>query len=1294
MNDGVTDSAEATVTLNVLPASSKRIKIEVFQNGQPVVEGQTVTGTVTGQVTVYNSMHEHAQFYKNFRIMHPNEHGHGVDSNVWVRTFTLDTAEFFDGENLVSVHSHPHNHHGMPYNTDITIGTFRLRTANSNPSPSGDTELPEAYMKPGSIEVGELNGVTFINPTQFSPNDKNDFLVFDDMGNLHVEQSSSAAGPAQVIPHLGASVLGRFRWLGRTPPHGEFNVLNGTDITNFRRSVDTNARITFFISDQSGRANYAFKDIVIPAMSAAERDASPMPSLDAHFLNLDQGDSVLVPDDGSFIAKVKVTGVRHPKASIYKNLTLWLGNSALKRIDITPYISALPANEDEFELDIPINAIDVTKMQTQRESGQDPTAFAIWMDFAKNDRENFPTSEHVHLTSIRTVSYEWPYGDPSVYLMSPSEGDDIYGPPTVNVATYGAGLETARLFAQINEQTAVEDLDKDGVIELPVQLPGTHSLKVYITDASGSAYTHSEGSKTININILNTPPQTSPDAFETMVNSTLSVDITGSILNNDLDVESNPLSAILMNQAQNGSVSLSADGTFQYTPNADFSGIDWFTYAANDGYDNSTETTVYVSVLASPSGGAVSLPWSTQGGNFQRTGLIPGDLRVDNPVQIWQNYYGRRMNPVVISGSQVFMSVVGGTDTFLTALELDSGLESWRYNFINGNSTNPPSVANGAVYIQRGNHSSDSQLFSIDSSSGNEIWQSPFQQQWASYYAPVIADGKVFIPGGSYGGIYGYNQSTGAQLFFQGGHNYDDRAPAYSNGKLYTWVAGYFNEYDADSGDLLRTLNLDWYWHGYDMRTMPVISGNFGFVIGTYANRKSKLKVVDLNNFSLLWQSEELNYPWDNGIVLGTPAVSGQYVYVINDNSVYRYNFLTGIKDKTYDAPQELLRTQPIISNDKVIVSSSDNTYIFDLDSGSLLSTLNTGGNVSLSGDKLITADSTGNMTCYLLNSIMDIAVNVNAGEGSVIPSNSSPSYGDPLTLNVQASSGYKIKSLTVNGVTVNVGLTNTYSHSIASVTEAVLVDVEFESIQPKLNAGLIEGITENWQTVNLPESYFNPIVVTTPVNSFSSAPFVTRIRNLTSNSFEIKAQRVDGSADPVGLLKATYTVVDEGIYTVEDHGVKLEAFAFNSQITDSKNNWVGESVSVETAFTSPVMFGQVMSYNDTNWSTFWSHGTTTANPVSDGNYYVGKHVGEDSNKIRSNEELGCIIIEAGTYTLMTKSSQSRWGRILYKEQKMEQNLIQEMVLWQSLRKRLWMEATGVGLFFTVLKVLPMATSQ
>ena len=55
------------------------------------------------------------------------------------------------------------------------------------------------------------------------------------------------------------------------------------------------------------------------------------------------------------------------------------------------------------------------------------------------------------------------------------------------------------------------------------------------------------------------------------------------MLANDTDVDGDTLTAVLVTGPAHGTLTLNADGSFTYTPTANYNGTDSFTYKANDG---------------------------------------------------------------------------------------------------------------------------------------------------------------------------------------------------------------------------------------------------------------------------------------------------------------------------------------------------------------------------------------------------------------------------------------------------------------------------------------------------------------------------------------------------------------------------------------------------------------------------------------------------------------------------------------------------------------------------------------
>ncbi len=68
------------------------------------------------------------------------------------------------------------------------------------------------------------------------------------------------------------------------------------------------------------------------------------------------------------------------------------------------------------------------------------------------------------------------------------------------------------------------------------------------------------------------------------------------VLGNDTDAELDSLTAVVVSGVSNGVLVLNSDGSFTYTPNANYNGGDSFTYKANDGSQDSNVVTVSITV--------------------------------------------------------------------------------------------------------------------------------------------------------------------------------------------------------------------------------------------------------------------------------------------------------------------------------------------------------------------------------------------------------------------------------------------------------------------------------------------------------------------------------------------------------------------------------------------------------------------------------------------------------------------------------------------------------------------------
>jgi hypothetical protein len=102
----------------------------------------------------------------------------------------------------------------------------------------------------------------------------------------------------------------------------------------------------------------------------------------------------------------------------------------------------------------------------------------------------------------------------------------------------------------------------------------------------------------ITINPVNDPPVSFDDSYIVDEDETLEVLTAAGVLANDTDIEGDMLSAILIGDVADGILTLNENGSFTYSPDANFNGVDGFTYIANDGLDNST--VAKVSIVVNP----------------------------------------------------------------------------------------------------------------------------------------------------------------------------------------------------------------------------------------------------------------------------------------------------------------------------------------------------------------------------------------------------------------------------------------------------------------------------------------------------------------------------------------------------------------------------------------------------------------------------------------------------------------------------------------------------------------------
>ena len=127
--------------------------------------------------------------------------------------------------------------------------------------------------------------------------------------------------------------------------------------------------------------------------------------------------------------------------------------------------------------------------------------------------------------------------------------------------------------------TAVSPAGAAGTVNVTVATPlGTSAT------SSGDQFTYA------------VPPTTMAGSYSATADSTMTVAAASGVLAADSDPQGLPMTAALLSNPADGTVSLANDGSFTYTPATGFLGVDSFTYQAGNGYATSGPATVWIAV--------------------------------------------------------------------------------------------------------------------------------------------------------------------------------------------------------------------------------------------------------------------------------------------------------------------------------------------------------------------------------------------------------------------------------------------------------------------------------------------------------------------------------------------------------------------------------------------------------------------------------------------------------------------------------------------------------------------------
>lgn len=158
-----------------------------------------------------------------------------------------------------------------------------------------------------------------------------------------------------------------------------------------------------------------------------------------------------------------------------------------------------------------------------------------------------------------------------------------------------------------------------------------------------------------------------------------------------------------------------------------------------------------------------------------------------------------------------------------------------------------------------------------------------------------------------------------------------------------------------------------------------------------------------------------------------------------------------------------------------------------------------------------------------------------------------------------------------------------------------------------------------DWYTVNLNNTYSDPVVVMRGLSYNGSDPTHLRVRNVTSTSFEWQMEEWDYCDGPHTTETCPYMVIESGVYTLED-GTIIQA-----GLDSSTHTWT--SITFSQAFSStPCLITGVASQNDA------AACITRSRSLSSTGFQI-KVQEEEAGGAHGKEQVAWIAIEPGSGT-------------------------------------------------------------
>ncbi|HEY6743515.1 MAG TPA: tandem-95 repeat protein, partial [Lapillicoccus sp.] len=159
---------------------------------------------------------------------------------------------------------------------------------------------------------------------------------------------------------------------------------------------------------------------------------------------------------------------------------------------------------------------------------------------------------------------------------------------------------------------------------------------------------------------VNDPPVVTGDSYSTAEDTPLTMPAPG-VLGNDSDPDGDTLSATQVTGPAHGTLTLNPNGSFTYTPAANYNGPDSFIYQASDGHGGLTKATVSLTVTPVNDPPTVTVAAGGGCGTDDRSGTI--NLTLSDPDSATLTVTGTSSNTTLVPNSQISFGGSGASRT-------------------------------------------------------------------------------------------------------------------------------------------------------------------------------------------------------------------------------------------------------------------------------------------------------------------------------------------------------------------------------------------------------------------------------------------------------------------------------------------------------------------------------------------------------------------------------------------------------------------------------------------------------